>query len=156
MSEIITIGTRLIPKKHIVFIEAFDPATANPRFNSPKEFRGRLVLLNRDSVLTEATVEAFAEEHGFRLLEADKLAANPGVDFAVERFEPSEKIQTNKPYATRLRWRDPNSSEDQSKLLLTEPETVAEILFDLAKASPPQPPAPRRSRKRASAEPPLA
>jgi hypothetical protein len=149
MSEIITIGTRLIPKKQIAFIEAFDPASANPRFNSSKEFHGRLVLLNRDSALTEATVEAFAEEHGFRLLEADKLAANPGVDFAVERFEPSEKIQTNKPYATRLRWRDPYSSEDQSKLLLTDPEKVAELLFGL-NASPAPKPAERKTRRRAN------
>ena len=34
---------RLTKDKQIAFIEAFDPATANPRFNSSKEFHGAAV-----------------------------------------------------------------------------------------------------------------
>jgi hypothetical protein len=59
----------------------------------------------------------------FRLLPDEQVAAHPTVSFHVETFAPAEGFQPTKPYTTRLRWRD-RDGNDQSKLLLTTPETV--------------------------------
>jgi hypothetical protein len=50
----------------------------------------RVVLIDRSSVLTEDTVEAFAEANKFRRLPDDNVAPIPAVRFRVETFEPSE------------------------------------------------------------------
>jgi hypothetical protein len=48
--------------------------------------------------------------------------------FKVETFESTENFKPAKPYLTRLKWRD-LAGEEESKLLVTQPETViAEIL----------------------------
>jgi hypothetical protein len=78
---------------------------------------------HRYNVLTEETVEAFAEANKFRRLPQDNVATNPAVRFRVETFEPSEGFQPRKPYQSRLKWCDQDGNE-QSKLLLTKPETV--------------------------------
>ena len=53
---------------------------------------------------------------------------NQAIVFRIETFEPSESFKPAKPFKTRLKWRDLAGAE-QSKLLVTEPETViAEIL----------------------------
>jgi hypothetical protein len=46
------------------------------------------VLIDRYNVLTEDTVEAFAEANKFRRLPDDNVATNPAVRFRVETFEP--------------------------------------------------------------------
>jgi hypothetical protein len=48
----ITIGRSLVPVEHIAFVEHFDLA-ANPRLQTERQFQTRVVLLNRDSILTE-------------------------------------------------------------------------------------------------------
>jgi hypothetical protein len=78
--------------------------------------------------LTEDTVEAFAEANKFRRLPDDNVATNPVVRFRVETFEPSEGFQPRKPYQSRLKWRDQDGNE-QSKLLLTKPETVIAVVL---------------------------
>jgi hypothetical protein len=50
------------------------------------------------------------------------------VRFRVETFEPSEGFQPPKPYQSRLKWRDQDGNE-QSKLLLTKPETVIAVVL---------------------------
>jgi hypothetical protein len=50
------------------------------------------------------------------------------VRFLVETFEPSEDFQPRKPYQSRLKWRDQDGNE-QSKLLLTKPETVIAMVL---------------------------
>jgi hypothetical protein len=50
--QVVTLGKKLIPIEQIAFIEAFDPAS-NPEFKPERDFKGRVVLLNRDTVLTE-------------------------------------------------------------------------------------------------------
>lgn len=57
--KVITIGKRLVPSEQIAFVEVFDPSS-NPEFKPEKEFKGRVVLLNREIVLTEQTPEQFA------------------------------------------------------------------------------------------------
>jgi hypothetical protein len=119
---ILTIGKRLISLEQIAYVEPFDPA-ANPEFKPEKDFKARLVLLNRDVVLTENSPKEFSEANGFHLLAEDNVAVNPSLAFRVETFAPTENFKPGKAYRTRIKWRDANENE-QSKLLVTEPETV--------------------------------
>jgi hypothetical protein len=125
MQDVITIGKRLIPAEQIAFAEPFDPAS-NPEFKPEKEYKARVVLLNRDTVLAEILPQDFAGTHGFRVLEEDNIAVNPRIAFRVETFAPSEGFTPTKPYATRLKWRDGEGNE-HSRLLLTKPEAVIAV-----------------------------
>jgi hypothetical protein len=120
--NIITIGKRLIPVEQIAYVEAFDPA-ANPEFKPEKDFKARLVLLNRDVVLSENSPKDFSEANDFHLLVEDNVAVNPSLAFRVEMFAPTENFKPGKAYRTRIKWRDTNGNE-YSKLLVMEPETV--------------------------------
>ena len=86
------------------------------------------MLLNRDTVLTETTPQNFATAQGFHLLTEDDVAANPAIAYNVENFEPTQSFKPTKPYRTRLKWRDQKGNE-QSKLLLTKPETVLTLVL---------------------------
>jgi hypothetical protein len=155
--NIIAIGRKRVPIEAIALVEPFQPPAEQPsRFTSEKHFKARVVFIDRDSALTEDTFEAFAEAHKFRRLPDDSVATNPAVRFRVETFEPSEGFQPRKPYQSRLKWRD-QDGEEQSKLLLTNPETVIAVVLrgEAAPAhpqqSPNEAPAPqRRSRKPAA------
>jgi hypothetical protein len=127
MQDVITIGKRLVPIEQVAFVEPFDPAS-NPDFKPEKDFKARVVLLNRDTVLAEITPQEFADAQGFRVLAEDSIAANPAIAFRVESFEPTESFRPAKPYQTRLKWRDQDGNE-QSKLLLTKPETVIAVVL---------------------------
>jgi hypothetical protein len=125
--KVITIGRRLIPAEQIAFVEPFDPSS-NPEFKPEKDFKGRVILLNREIVLTEQTPQAFAAEHELHLFAEDDVAVNRAILFKIEVFEPTESFTPKKPYQTRLKWSDLAGGE-QSKLLVTAPETViAEIV----------------------------
>jgi hypothetical protein len=77
--NIIAIGRKRIPIEEIALVEPFEPPTEQPpRFASDKEFKTRVVLIDRYSVLTEETVEAFAEANKFRWLPDDNAATNTG------------------------------------------------------------------------------
>jgi len=142
--QVITIGKRLISAEQIAFVEVFDPST-NPEFKPERDFKGRIVLINRDTVLTEMTLGDFAEAHNLRLLVEDNIAVNRAIAFRVETFSPTENFQPNKPYLTRLKWRDLDGNE-QSKLLVAAPETViAELSQHGSDSSPHSKGAPRRS-----------
>jgi hypothetical protein len=107
--------------------EFFDPAS-NPEFKPEKDFKGRVVLLNREMALIEQTPQAFAEEHKLHLFVEDSIAVNRDLAFRVQTFEPTESFAPNKPFKTRIKWRD-QAREEQSKLLVTPPETIiAELL----------------------------
>lgn len=125
MTNTVTIGRRLIPLDHIALVEPFDPS-AHPGMKSDKAFKARVVLIDRQSVLTEETVEAFAQAHSFRLLMEDQVVTNPAIRFGVENFVPAEGFEPNKPYRTRLSWRDLDGNT-QSKLLLSLPEAVLAV-----------------------------
>jgi hypothetical protein len=152
MQDVITLGKRLVPLEQIALIEPFDPAS-NPEFKPEKDFKSRVVLLNRDTVLAETTPQEFAEGHGFRLLGEDGAAINPAIAFRVETFTPTESFSPQKPYVTRLKWRDPEGNE-HSKLLLTQPETVIAVVLrggvepDPAAKGPPRPAARSRGARR--------
>ncbi|WP_426424142.1 hypothetical protein [Bradyrhizobium genosp. A] len=133
--KVLTIGKRLVPLDQVAFVEPFDPAS-NPEFKPEKDFKSRLILLNRDIVLTEQLPEEFATEHGLHFLAEDSVAVNQAIVFRVETFEPTEGFNPTKPYKTRLKWRDLAGNE-QSKLLVTEPETViSEILKSKVETRP--------------------
>ena len=127
---------RLVPQEHIAFVEPFEPKeTSQIHFN--RDFKARVVLIDRDSLLIEHTSEEFAVTHGLRRLPADSVALNSAVRFRVERFRPADGFRPTKAYATRLLWRDLDGN-DQSKLLLTEPEEVLEVIVNdaVVEASP--------------------
>ena len=133
--KVITIGKRLVPAEQIAFVEPFDP-TANPEFKPGKEFKARVVLLNREIVLTEQTPQEFAAQHELHLFAEDSVAVNRAIAFKIETFEPTESFKPVKAYQTRLKWLD-LASEEQSKLLVTPPETViAELLKAKAEMQP--------------------
>jgi hypothetical protein len=119
MTTTITIGRRLVPLEHIALIEPFD-AAAQTRMQSDRPFQARVVMIDRESVLTEEPLAAFAEKHRFRVLNDDGIATNPAVHFSVEAFEPAEEFKPAKPYRSRLLWRD-QDGQMQSKLLLAPP-----------------------------------
>jgi hypothetical protein len=125
----ITIGKRLIPLEHIALLEQFD-ASQQQRMQSARPFKTRLLLLNRDSVLSEEPLELLAEQNGFRMLSSDNIATNPAILFSVEGFdgEASGDFKPAKAYRSRLLWRDP-SGKAQSKLLLAAPEDVLAIVI---------------------------
>jgi hypothetical protein len=147
MENVITVGKRLLPLEQIALVEPFDP-TSNPDFKPEKAFKARVVLLNRDTVLTETTPQEFAAAQGFRLLSEDNVAANPAIAFSVESFSPSESFKPTKPYQTRLKWRDQEGNE-QSKLLLTKPEAVLILVLRRGDAAP-------STEKKAAKRPPRA
>lgn len=126
MSNVITVGKRLIPREHIALVEPFEPKEGG-QFQFSRDYKGRVVLLNRDSVLIEETPDTFAQAKAFKFLELDQVAANPTVRFKVETFQPVDDFKPAKPYVTRLLWRDFDGN-DQSKLLLTDPEVVLNVV----------------------------
>ena len=111
--QVITIGKRFVPAEQIAFVEVFDPAS-NPEFKPNRDYKGRVVLINRDIVLTEMTPQDFAEAHNMRLLAEDNVAVGQAIAFRVETFSPTETFQPVKAYMTRLKWRDQDENEQSS------------------------------------------
>jgi hypothetical protein len=103
--QIITIGKRLVPAEQIALVETFNPE-GNPEFKPEREYKARVILLNRDTVLMETAPEQFAEASGVHLLVDDNVAINPLLAFRVETFMPTESFKPEKPYRTRIKWRD--------------------------------------------------
>jgi hypothetical protein len=161
MQNVITIGRELVPVEQIAYVEPFEPP-ANGQFKPDKPYKGRVVLLNRETVLTETAPHEFAEAHGFRLLPEDNVATNPLITFRVASFVPTQDFNPAKPYQTRLTWRAPDGNS-HSKLLLTGPETVIAVALrgetepgDERKARPRRPAQRRTSRKRTTSPAPDA
>jgi len=123
MSEFLLIGKRLIPRGQIAIVESFVRG-ASPNLQTTRELRSRVVMINRDSILTEQTPDAFAAEHGFRMLADELVANNPAIRFRVEAVTPAEGFHPRKSYITRLLWRDVDGNH-QSKLLATALEAGA-------------------------------
>lgn len=126
MTETVTIAKRLIPLEHIALLEPFS-ADELSRIKTDRPFKTRVVLLNRESVLSEEELEAFAAKYGFRMLLNEGIAANPLVAFSVEAFEPQEGFSPTKPYRSRLMWKD-QTGEGQSRLLLAGPQDVLTVI----------------------------
>lgn len=137
MENVITIGKRLIPIEHIAFVEPYDPTT-NPKLQTSRDYKARIVMINRESVLTEQTPQSFAEAYGFRMLEQDQIATNPAVAFRVETFEPADGFTPSKAFAARVLWRDYDGN-DQSKLLLASPEKVLAVVVRGVSDARPEP-----------------
>lgn len=127
MASFIVVGKRFIPPEYIAFVEPYDLLTARPQLRTSRWFQGRVVMVNRDSILIEEAPVVFAEANGFRTLAADRTATNPAIAFRVEAFLPVEGFTPSKAFATRLLWRDLDGDE-QSKLLLSDPETVLAVV----------------------------
>jgi hypothetical protein len=150
MQNIITVGRKHVPLEHIVLVEPFEP-NANSDFRPDKDFKARLVLINRETLLIEAAPREFADAHGFPVLIEDNVATNPNITFRVESFEPTEDFKPTKPYLTRLKWRGQDGKE-YSKLLVTKPEEVIAVALRGASSAFERKP-PRRAAQRRGSRP---
>jgi hypothetical protein len=138
MQDIITVGKRLIPLEQIAFVEPFDPARST-EFRTEKSFKSRVVLLNRDTALAECDPLEFATTYSLRWLSDDQIAINRKIAFRVETFTPTDTFKPTKAYKTRLKWDDLDGNE-QSKLLVTDPETVIRVVLrGIEVTDPPRP-----------------
>jgi len=72
MQNVITIGREHIPIEQIAYISSRQWAV-----QTHEPYKDRVVLLNRETVLTEETPKNFAEANEFRLLPEDNVATNP-------------------------------------------------------------------------------
>ncbi|MDI2077763.1 hypothetical protein, partial [Bradyrhizobium sp. Mp27] len=90
--KVITIGKKLVPVEQVAFVEPFDPSVS-PEFKPEKDYKGGIVMLNRDIVLTEQTPQEFAAEHELHLFTEDSVAVNRAIVFRVETFEPTESFK---------------------------------------------------------------
>jgi hypothetical protein len=147
MSKTIEFGKRIVPVEQIALVEPFDPETQKS-MRSTRSFKSRIVLLNRDSILSETSPMSFAEENGFRVLTKDGAATNPAVAFSVERFEATADFQPSKPFISRLMWKD-GDGHTRSKLMLSEPEDLIAIAVrgEVPKVEGPEKPDPSGSRR---------
>jgi hypothetical protein len=82
MQNVITLRREHIPVEQIAYIEPFEPP-ANGQFRPDKPYKGRVVLLSRETVLTEETPKDFAEANEFRFLREDNVATNPLISFRI-------------------------------------------------------------------------
>lgn len=155
MSDVIIIGKRLVPRQEVALVEPYEPRE-DSRIQSPRNFLARIILTNRESILIEESAEAFAGHNGLRMIAADRTALNPSVRFRVETFQPDDDFKPSKAFKTRLKWSDFDGNE-QSKLLVSEPEAVLAVTMAQASDEPAAklPPAssarssrPRRARPR--------
>jgi hypothetical protein len=147
------VGKRILPIEHVALIEPYVETPETP-IRTTREFKSRIVLLNRDSVLSETAPGELAEVYAFRMLPTDSVATNPSIHFGVEEFTPADDFKPSKDFLTRLSWTDLDGNS-QSKLLLTEPETTLAIAVRGDQPSEdqerPEPLAARPKRKRAPA-----
>src|ERR1043165_8864728 len=152
MTNLMRIGRRFIPIEHVALIEPYVPTPESP-IRTERDFKSRIVLLNRDSVLSETGAAELGAAHSFRLLPLDAVATNPAIRFGVEEFVPAENFTPSKDFLTRLAWYDLDGNS-QSKLLLTPPEDALAIAVrgdvldpqDAAQEPSPEPPRARRRR----------
>jgi hypothetical protein len=125
MTNLVRVAKRLIPVEQIALFEPFVPDPESP-LRTARDLKARIVLLDKNSVLTEETPEQLAEAHHFRFIAADRSATNPTVQYWVETFEADETFKPNRPYLTRLSWKGPDGLA-RSRLLLAPPETVLAV-----------------------------
>ena len=81
--------------EQIALVEPFEPSS-NPNFKPERDYKGRVVLLNRDPFSPSRRRAAFAEQNTFELLAEDQIALNRLVSFKVETFEPREGFTPTK------------------------------------------------------------
>ena len=123
---ILRISKRFVPLEQVAFVERFD--SSNAADIQPAEDRNtRIVLINGDSIFTEATVEEFVQEHGFNYLAADSIALNGAqVFFAVAEVDAPD-VALLQSFQARLTWRAPDGTE-VIRLLRTPPALVAAMM----------------------------
>lgn len=68
-------GTEFVSRDRVILVEPFN-ADDNPNFKPKSPRQSRVVLFTR-SFLSPRTPEDFARDHGFVLLEKDRVALNP-------------------------------------------------------------------------------
>ena len=126
MANFLIVGRRQIPSGNVALVEPYmhpDHSIVRPMVR----VCGRVILINRDSIVVGEHPISFSREHGFCWLQIDRVGLNPVVTFRVEDFLPQDGFVPSRAFASRIVWRDRDGNE-QSKLLLSEPDTVLEVL----------------------------
>jgi hypothetical protein len=122
-------GTEILPRERVVLVEPFNPDD-NPNFKPKGVRQSRVVLFGR-SFLSPKTPEEFVKDHGFVLIEKDRVAINPdhlstepGKDevLHVRRFESRSDRPPRRDFKTDVFWDGGYTS------LETEPHVVYQIL----------------------------
>ena len=126
MENVVRVSKHLLPIERIALFEPFVASAGEP-LNTKKEFKTRIVLRDRISVLSEQAPDALAKEHGFRWIEADGIGVNPAIAFRVELFAPTETFKPSKEFKSRIAWND-EEGNTQSKLMLTAPEPLLALV----------------------------
>ncbi|WP_298242059.1 hypothetical protein [uncultured Bradyrhizobium sp.] len=126
MENVVRVSKHLLPIERITLFEPFAPSSGEP-LNTQKEFKTRIVLRDRVSVLSEETPEDLTKAHGFRWIEADRVGVNPNIAFRVELFAPTESFKPSKQFLSRMAWND-DEGNNQSKLMLTAPEPLLALV----------------------------
>jgi hypothetical protein len=131
----IRIDNKRVLASNIAYVEHFDPAD-NPALTNAEEFLGRVHPTSKSerNFLTRLSPQEFEDDKmgGFRYLPTDKLAFNPAVVVRIEDYDPAAakpEFQTTKPYTARVVWIDPRTNDERSKLLQTDPDTLAATLW---------------------------
>ena len=122
MANFLIVGRRHIPSGSVALIEPYvhpDHSIVRPMVR----VYGRVILINRDSIVVGEHPISFSREHGFCWLSIDRVGLNPDIHFRVEDFLPQDGFVPSRAFASRLIWRDQDGNE-QSKLLLSEPKTA--------------------------------
>jgi hypothetical protein len=126
VANFLIVGRRQIPRSSVALVEPCsfpDDSISRPTAH----VYGRVVLINRDSILVGEYPVSFSRVHGFCWLSTDQAGLNPDVSFRVQDFLPPVGFVPSRAFASRVVWRDQDGNE-QSKLLLSEPNTVLEAL----------------------------
>ena len=125
MTNHVRVSRRLVPIEQIALIEPYSPDISAP-LRSERDFKARIVLLDKDSVLSEDPPAELAKAQGFRTISPDQVSTNPQVAYWVETFEAGASFTPARPFLSRLLWRGPTGAVP-SKLLLAAPETVLAV-----------------------------
>ena len=127
MTTTITLAGRVLRRDQIALVEAFDPAAS--KLENAAGSQARVILSNGRNFLIPQTPAEFAEANGFRHLQQDNLALNPGFDFRVRTYNRAEGQSSNAraEYQTEISWGEGLSR--QWKNLKTDPDAVAAAVF---------------------------
>lgn len=126
MQNVIRVSKHLLPVERIALVEPFVASSGEP-LNTKRNFKTRIVMRDRISVLSEDEPEALAKTLGFRWIEADGIGVNPLIPFRVELFAPTESFKPSKQFQSRIAWND-EEGNTQSKLMLTAPDALLALV----------------------------
>jgi hypothetical protein len=130
-NDIITIHRDRVPKSQVVLYETYAPREDDMM----QAAQGSARLLSGRFIRSELTPEEFAFEHGFNHLQSkqgDNIAFNPSLLYTLEDVDHASiaaRTNSDKEWQSRVSWEGKTNQEGGSKLLLTDSEHAAQVVF---------------------------